>query len=303
MSAAPGASRAPSAQSGAVPYLLRLLLVALAVLLAGCGGDAAPPGATGPGETAPAETEPLETAAEQDPRVVRVYLMRGETIGVVSRSVDAGPAIGRAALEALLQGPSEEERALGFASEIPAGTELLDLAIDDAGHAVVDLSGAFESGGGTLSMTGRVAQVVYTLTQFPTVDSVSFRIDGEDVEAIGGEGILATDLNRADFETVTPAILVESPAPRERVASPLRIQGTANTFEANFRVEVEDAGGRTVVDTFVTATSGSGERGTFDATFELPDAERGPGVLRVFEESAADGSVQNLVEIPIELAP
>ena len=102
---------------------------------------------------------------------------------------------------------------------------------------------------------------------------------------------------------MTPPILVESPAPGDRVASPLRIQGTANTFEANFRVELVDAAGRTLLDTFATATSGSGERGTFDTTFQFEGAEAGMGTLRVFEESAADGSRQNLVEIPLELAP
>lgn len=152
-------------------------------------------------------------------------------------------------------------------------------------------------------MQARVAQVVYTLTQFPTVERVSFRLDGEDVDAIGGEGVLASEVDRGEFENVTPAILLESPVPGDRVASPLRIQGTANTFEANFLVELEDESGELLVDTFVTATSGSGERGTFDDTFEFESASAGTGTLRVFEESADDGSRINLVEIPVELAP
>lgn len=294
--------------------LLLLLMIPVLVLAAGCGGtdeeEAAPPQpppATEPREPAeteePAETGPIETAAEQDPSVVRIYLMRGEHLGVGARHVEPTPAMGRAAIEALLAGPSDFEQQSGLATEIPEGTELLDLAIDGDGHAVVDLSRYFESGGGSLSMQARVAQVVYALTQFPTVDEVSIRLDGEDVDGIGGEGIPASSLTRADFEDVTPAILLESPAPGDRVTSPLRIQGTANTFEANFLVELEPAGGGLLVDTFVTATSGSGERGTFDTTFrfEVPDAET--ATLRVFEESAEDGSRQNVVEIPLELAP
>ena len=59
-------------------------------------------------------------------------------------------------------------------SAIPAGTRLLGLSI--AGQiATVDLSSEFESGGGATSVLGRLAQVVYTLTQFPTVTSVSSR--------------------------------------------------------------------------------------------------------------------------------
>ena len=62
-----------------------------------------------------------------------------------------------------------------------------------------------------------LAQIVYTLTQFPTVESVE--IDGE-------------SYTRADFEEQTPSVLVESPLPFEEVTSPLRATGTANTFEA-----------------------------------------------------------------------
>ena len=52
---------------------------------------------------------------------------------------------------------------------------------------------------------------------------------------------------------------------------------------------------------FVTATSGSGTRGTFDFTipFEAPD---GIGKLVAFERSAADGSRIHQVEIPLMLA-
>ena len=40
-------------------------------------------------------------------------------------------------------------------------------------------------------------------------------------DGIGGEGVPAEDLTRADFEDVTPLILVESPVPGEAVTSPV----------------------------------------------------------------------------------
>jgi germination protein M len=286
--------------------LLALLLL-LTALAAGCGSDddetAGTQTPTEPRGTT--ETTPTATEAEQESTTVRVYFMRGEKLGVGSRTVEGTPAIGRATLDELLTGPNDLEREAGLASEVPEGTQVHGLAIDD-GHAVVDLSRDFESGGGSLSMQARVAQIVYSLTQFPTVDRVSIRLDGEDVDGIGGEGVPAADLTRADFEEVTPQILVESPAVGDRVTSPLRIQGTANTFEANFMVEL-DAGGQTLVEHFVTATSGSGERGTFDATFEFDLAEAGPATLIVYEASAASppegGTPLHRVEIPVELAP
>jgi germination protein M len=110
-------------------------------------------------------------------------------------------------------------------------------------------------------------------------------------------------LRRSDFERFTPAILVESPLAYDEVASPLRVTGTANTFEATFAYELTDTDGRIVDANFVTATSGTGTRGTFDFTtgpFTVPFD--GFGALIVFENSAKDGSRINLVEIPLRMS-
>ena len=50
------------------------------------------------------------------------------------------------------------------------------------------------------------------------------------------------------------------------MSSPLRVTGTANTFEATFNYELNDTDGKVVDKNFVTATSGTGTRGTFDFT-------------------------------------
>ena len=86
------------------------------------------------------------------------------------------------------------------------------------------------------------------------------------------------------------------------MTSPLRLRGTANTFEATFQVELLDADGRVVGKRFATATSGSGTRGTFDVT--VPFSARKPGgTLVVYEDSAKDGSRINVVRIPLRLQP
>jgi len=102
---------------------------------------------------------------------------------------------------------------------------------------------------------------------------------------------------------LTPAILVESPRYFEAVGNPVRATGTANTFEATFQYELADTDGRIVDQGFVTATSGSGTRGTFDFTtseYEIPFD--GIGALFVFELSAEDGSQTNLREIPVRMS-
>ena len=115
------------------------------------------------------------------------------------RTVSATPAVARAALSELLAGPAAAEAAAGLTTAIPAGTTLRSVAIA-GGTATVDLSRDFESGGGSSSMLTRVAQVVYTVTQFPAVQRVAFRLDGKPVSAIGGEGVVVDPpVTRADF--------------------------------------------------------------------------------------------------------
>jgi germination protein M len=234
-------------------------LVGLA-LLAGCGG----------GDTEPEPTEP-GTA-------VSVYWLREGKVWPALRTASPAESVESAALLALFQGPTEQERTeLGFTTGIPDAGEEPDVSVDD-GVATVQLD--------VQLVDEALAQVIYTLTQFPTVERVEIQ------ERV---------VTRADFEDETPVILVESPLSFEDVTSPLRVTGTANTFEANFQYELTDTDGRIIAEDFVTATSGTGTRGTFEFTvpFEVPFD--GVGELIVFESSAKDGSRINLVEIPLRM--
>jgi hypothetical protein len=142
--------------------------------------DRAPPG--DPGQPGPEPATPASTT-------VVVYLTQGEQVAAVPRSVARVARIGTVTLEALLAGPTAQERSAGYGSEIPATTRLRGLSIS-GGVAIVDLSGDFESGGGTLGLTLRLAQVVCTLDQFPTVDGVRFALDGTVVDVFSGDGII-----------------------------------------------------------------------------------------------------------------
>lgn len=155
------------------------------------GADASPPGAGVTGsEPAPAEALPSEPApVPQGTTTLRVWLVAGERAVPVSRDVPRVPRIGAAVLEELLAGPTGAERRRGLGTEVPEGTRLRGLTITD-GVATVDLSGDFEEGGGTLGLTLRLAQVVCTLDQFPTVDGVRFALDGAVVDVFSGDGII-----------------------------------------------------------------------------------------------------------------
>jgi hypothetical protein len=284
--------------------LALFLFVPLLVLLVPSCGEGDEDGRSATTATSSTTTTTAqETTSTDEPAasVVRAYFLRAERVGPVGRDAN-GTDVAADAMEGLLAGPTSTEQQLGFSTTVPDGTALLGVRIDDQ-IATVDLSREFTTGGGSASMMGRIAQVVYTLTQFPTVAGVRFEIEGEPLTVLGGEGImLDTPQTRADWEDLTPAILIESPLPFEEVRSPLRVTGTANTFEAVFQLTVTDGEGLIVHDEAKMATSGTGTRGTFDvtATFDVPRA--GVGAVIVFEHSAKDGSPINLVEVPVRIS-
>lgn len=278
---------------------LRPTLLALAAigLLAGCGSDDDPRGATAaPTTTAGASSTPSSTtpAATQ---TEYAYLLRDGKVARVAREVPDTPGVAAAAMRALLDGPTADERAAGLTSAVPDGTTLRGVALRD-GVATVDLSSAFAEDADQASLLARVAQVVYTLTAFTTIQRVAFAIDGQPATTIGEVAAVDPPLGRADLEDQTPQILVESPVPGATVSSPLRVVGTANTFEATFAVELLD-GERRVAKQIVTATSGSGTRGTFDVSvpFDTP-----PGTaleLYAYEPSAENGDPIHEVRIAL----
>jgi hypothetical protein len=147
-----------------------------------------------------------------------------------------------------------------------------------------------------------MAQIVFTLTQFPEIRSVSFRVEGAPINALDSDGAsVSRPVMREDYASLTPAILVESPGVWERLTSPIRITGSANTFEANVQYRITDARGTSVAEGFFSATSGSGVRGTFDEEIEFDVIRQGRATLVVFEQSALDGSEVNIIAIPIEI--
>jgi len=255
--------------------------VVACVLLAGCGGGEDPAAVettpTSPPATtdAPAMTEAhTATSTSSGSVVLRIYFLQDDKLVATSRRVLGTPAVGRAALDQLAAGPSETERRLGFRSACDADELSRARLTISNGEATVDppLDGACAE------------QIGWTLLQFRTVS----RVNGA---------------ARADLEDRAPAILVDTPAPYDVVTSPLRVAGTANTFESTFEYELLDADGRRLAQHFVTATSGTGTRGSFDFTVPFDVDRATDGELVVYESSAEDGSRINVRRIPLLLAP
>jgi germination protein M len=278
----------------------RIVALASVLLLAvGCGSS-------GKGSTAstsvPASSSSssVSSTAPSEGSALTIYLVAKEHVVAAGRRAPAA-ATPEDAVRALLNGPQGAvESGLGMTTAIPDGTVLHSVTVAD-GVATVDLSSEFAAGGGSLSMQERVAQVVFTLTKFPEIERVRFRIDGSPVSTIGGEGLMVDDVGRATFANVTPKILVESPTPGEVVRSPLHLSGLANTFEATVNYTLTDSGGTVLAQGFTTATAGSGTWGTFAVSVPFTVKMSGLGHLAVYEVSAKDGSRVNEVSVPVQL--
>ena len=271
--------------------------------------SASPDPSTDP-SAAPTGSPVVTPAPSQAPAtkvVLRGYYVLAGDVGVEGLvptlvEVPETSAVARAALEALFAGAVlDDYEVLGTA--IPTGTRLLGLSIRD-GIATVDLSREFESGGGSASAMYRLGQVVYTLTQFPTVQAVLFQVEGRTVTTFGAEGIvLEGPQARADFIDLLPSIFVDRPAFGAAIGNPARITGNANVFEASFLAAILDGAGRQLVERPVMATCGTGCRGTFDVTLQYDVAKAQWGTLRVYVSSARDGRPEDVRDYPVWLTP
>jgi hypothetical protein len=243
---------------------------------------------------------------------VNLYFYRAGLLGVAHREASAlsqDSSIYDAALNALFRGPADDELAAGLTTTLPNELSLASsVTVDDSGIATVNLSQEFARGRQANlqvsddMMGERMAQIVFTLTQFSAITGVKFEVAGETVDARDSDGATVTDaVERSDYESLTPAIFVETPGVWDRFESPMHLTGTANTFEAVVYYRLTDSRGQIVTQGQFNATAGTGTRGTFDQTISFDVTRQGRATLVVYEESAADGSETNVVAIPVEI--
>ena len=269
---------------------------------AGASSPASPPASgTASAAASPSGQRPTATPAPAREIGVQAWFSRNGKLFVTQRTVPATTGVGRAALDRMLAGPSAAENAAGLRSQIPAGTTLRGLRIS-AGIATADLSSSFESAASPSAMPLRIAQVVYTLTQFPTVTGVRFAIDGQGKTVVGGVPVQSPQ-TRAMYGGYLPAITVRSPVIGAQVGNPVAVSGTADVFEATVSLRILDSAGHEIARTFTTATCGTGCRGDYSVTIPYSVPRTQPGTIVVFESSAKDGQPVNVQQIPVTLAP
>jgi hypothetical protein len=254
--------------------------------------------------TTPATSAPSPPATTAAPTLtdVKVYFLRGERLEIAHRQVP-GPATLSGALTELLAGPTSDELTAGLHSEIPAGTALLDVNLADA-LATVDLSDNYDDGGGSLSMTARIAQVVFTATQFDNSDQVLFWMEGEPIEFFGGEGLVLDEpLARMDIDRAfTGGIIIDIPLPGATVSSPFTVTGEGDVFEGDFPIVVRRDGVQ-IAGPVLGFAGAWGDWGNFEATITL-DADPGPIDVVAWDEQGCtpgDAECSPVIEIIVPL--
>jgi hypothetical protein len=273
----------------------------LAVLTAACAESGAQPLGPAPSDQPPSPTasptSPSPTAARDF--TYEVWFNYDGSLFVTHRTEAFVPGVGARSIESLLEGPTNAESAAGLHSEIQPGTHLLGLTIDD-GVATVNLDHAFTSQETPAIAVGSLSQIVYTLTQFDSIDGVRFEVDGTPLTNFGGYEMDGAQ-RRSNFADQLPFILVQDPHIGERVSNPVHISGTADVFEAVVSIAILDRDGKVIASTFTMATCGTGCRGTWETDVAYDVAENQRGTIHVYEVSAMDGSEIHVVDIPVTL--
>jgi peptidoglycan hydrolase-like protein with peptidoglycan-binding domain len=132
---------------------------------------------------------PIGTAGASDDTVrVNVYFTPGgsecDVVATFSRDVE-GPAVLTGALEELLKGPTVEEKAslplaTGFSSETAGMLRSVSLRDGTARVDFADLREVLPNASTSCGSTSLLSQLDATATQFPTVDTARYSINGSE---------------------------------------------------------------------------------------------------------------------------
>lgn len=120
---------------------------------------------------------------------------------MIKRSVAKNDSPLTTAINLLLAGPDYSNTAeRNLTSFIPKGTKLLGARVSN-GVAYLNFSDNFEfNQEGTVGQINQLMQVVYTATNFSTVNSVQFLINGQQKKFLGEEGIrIDAPLTKSSF--------------------------------------------------------------------------------------------------------
>lgn len=266
------------------------LASALALGLAGCvpapgpepTGSSAPPS---PSETAtptapPPETEEVELYfAVSHPTDIDLIPENHEL------ELEAGGDVLEAALAAITEGtiaPTDPDYANLWRDVRLRG-------IDRDGDVLrVDLGGLLQ-GVGAEAETVAIEQLVWTATGIePGIRALTFTVDGDVVETLGGHVDAEGEFERGLPESTLSPLQIDAPAEGATVMSPLQASGVACVFEATFGWELLQ-NGMVLEEGFTMSEESCPARAPW--ALDLGPRPAGEYTLVITEYSMKDGSV------------
>ncbi len=257
------------------------LLIALAVSVVACSGGTPSPSTSStdhPSTTAPAKS--TTTTTNPHPQLVLpLYFVRGTQLGVAHRIVNSASDPRYLAMQQLLGGPDPTEVSAGLGTAIPSGTVMRGLQIKN-GVAVVNFSPQFAEPGPPAALSARLGQVVYTLTAYPNVKSVTIQVSKTQVVNFAGVD-MSNPVGRAQVSGALPGVLLENPAVGDSLQGALQLSGLTS-INGTYDIQLSDSTGRLLAAVTNTAVVGA----SFTQTVPFNGKGTGTGTLRVFARPA-----------------
>ena len=151
------------------------------------------------------EEVPTAPGSITEEKVVEVYWLnpQNDNIELAANTITFQKSVKservlETALETLFANSPEDA---SYTTAIPPGTKLLGLNVDKEGIHI-NLSKEFTSGGGSASMSSRLAQVIYTATSSNSGDRVWIDIEGKPLQNLGQEGLIINQpMTRQNFKS------------------------------------------------------------------------------------------------------
>lgn len=118
----------------------------------------------------------------------------------VKRQIPWEEGIAKAAIRNMIASPSvtEDVAQIGLMPIIPAGTEIIGMSIND-GLCKVDFSQEILNCNSQKEEENMIRGIVYTLTEFPTIDRVQFMIEGKILNELKHGTKVSAPLEREDI--------------------------------------------------------------------------------------------------------
>ncbi len=139
------------------------------------------------GEQAKTIYQPVTFGKQEGENFLTLYFFDEEALNLVpvNRRVKASPQGQQTAINELTKGPRSSS---GLSRTIPKEVHI-DVE-EQGGILYVSLPAKLDKLCGSTQLQGLIDSLVLTLSQFPAVHGIQFLLDGQEVTALGGEGLL-----------------------------------------------------------------------------------------------------------------